>query len=222
MLRGLSTSAPNELESDTEMFAIKPGYRENPGPVYFLDDVTETRGLVFQPDVYTLAEFLAELTGANRIVDVGCGWGDKLAGIHERHPDWQFLGIDYDVNIAHCRDTYDWGTWAELDLETQGFSARGGVVVCSDVVEHLVDPRNLIHSLRDSGAPVIVISTPERDVQHGALHEGPSPNRCHVREWNVAEFREFLTAEGLTVHHQGLTRGHDQSWIMPTQLAICT
>lgn len=204
-------------------FAIKPGYRENPGPVYFLDDVTETRGLVFQPDVYTLAEFLAELTGTHSIVDVGCGWGDKLDGIHERHPDWDLVGIDFDQNITHCKESYGWGEWLELDLEMpQYLPAADAIVVCSDVVEHLVDPSALVFSLRKCKAKAIILSTPERDVQHGALHEGPSPNRCHVREWNVAEFREFLTAEGLTVHHQGLTRGHDQSWIMPTQLAICT
>jgi|SRR6185437_1384835 len=203
-------------------FAIKPGYQENPGPVYFLDDVTSTRGLVFQPDVYTLAEFLAEITGGE-IIDVGCGWGDKLAGIHERHPSWGLLGIDYGDNIAHCRDAYTWGTWIDADLEEiERIDARGAIVVCSDVVEHLVDPRPLLHALRDSQATAIILSTPERDVQHGAHHNGPSPNLCHVREWNVAEFREFLTGEGLNVRHQGLTRGHDQSWIMPTQLAICT
>lgn len=203
-------------------FAIKDSYRENPGPVYFLDDVTETRGLVFQPDVYTLAELLAELTGITSIVDVGCGWGDKLAGIHTRHPHWKTLGIDYDQNIAHCKKTYNWGEWGEVNLETEWFKAPDSIVICSDVIEHLVDPRHLVHTLRDCGATVIVISTPERDVQHGPDHAGPSPNLCHVREWNVAEFGEFLTAEGLNVRHQGLTRGHDQSWVMPTQLAICT
>lgn len=204
------------------MFAIKDGYRENPGPVYFLDDVTETRGIVFQPDVYTLAETLADLAGVTTIVDVGCGWGDKLAGIHDRRPDWQFVGIDFDQNIAHCKEAYGWGEWRELDLEHAVLDAPDAVVICSDVVEHLVDPRPLIHALGDSGAIAIVISTPERDVQHGPKHRGPSPNLCHVREWNVAEFGQFLTDEGLTVLHQGLTRGHDQSWVMPTQLAICS
>lgn len=204
------------------MFAIKDGYRENPGPVYFLDDVTETRGLVFQPDVYTLAELLADLAGARTIVDVGCGWGDKLAGIHERRPEWRFVGIDFDQNIAHCRATYAWGEWEEMNLEAANLNTPGAVVICSDVIEHLVDPRPLVRALRLSGATAIVISTPERDVQHGADHRGPSPNLCHVREWNASEFGAFLTGEGLTVRHQGLTRGHDQSSVMPTQLAICT
>lgn len=206
------------------MYALPVDYQENPEPAYFLDDVTETRGLVFQPDVYALAETLAELTGESRFIDIGCGWGNKLADVHARHPGWQFLGIDFWDNLEHCRNEYDWGDWNNLDLDQPELSlnATGAVVVCSDVIEHLAHPEYLVRALGDSGASVIVISTPERDVQHGAEHRGPSPNLCHVREWNAPELREFLTSQGLTVKFLGLTRGHDQSWIMPTQVVVCT
>lgn len=205
------------------MFCLPAGYREN-RPSFFLDDVTEERGLVFQPDVYALAETLAVLGGKSKIVDVGCGWAGKLAILHDHHPEWEFVGIDYDQNIAHCREVYEWGTWVELDLERPmvGFLEPEAVVICSDVIEHLVDPTDLVHSLRDCGAHAMVISTPERDVQHGPNHAGPSPNLCHVREWNAPELHAYLVSEGLTVRFLGLTRGHDQSWIMPTQVAICT
>lgn len=204
-------------------FCIKDGYVENPGVCYFVDDATATRGIVFQPDVYTFAEWVAETAGIRRIMDIGCGWADKLAGIHQRHADWDFVALDFGANIEHCRRTYDWGTWLEQDLE-QPFliGATGSVIICSDVIEHVADPTNLVRSMRMSGAEAIVVSTPERDVQYGAQHMGPPPNPCHVREWNGAELAAFLTEEGLTVRHVGLTRGNDRGTAMATQLLVAT
>lgn len=207
-------------------FHLPVGYHENPGPVYFLDDPTADRGIVFQPDVYTLAEYLAELTGGGAlgppaIVDVGCGWGDKLALMHDRHPGWTFHGVDYGANIARCRQAWPWGSWVEHDLETfVALDADEAIVICSDVIEHLVDPLPLIASLRASGAAAIVLSTPERDVQHGYDHRGPSPNLCHVREWNAHELHVLLEEHGLRIRHHGLTRGSDQGWPMATQLVV--
>lgn len=214
------------------MFNIKDGYQENPGPVYFLDDVTSDRGIVFQPDVYTMAEMLVMIDPVAEslkvalgrppgIVDVGCGWGDKLAAMHDRHPEWTFCGIDYGANIAHCRATYGWGAWSDVDLEGLFVLPTGTVVIASDVIEHLVDPRKMIQSIVAAEPEFVVLSTPERDVQYGYDHMGPSQNLCHVREWNAEELHGFLESEGLTILHHGLTRGSDQGWAMATQLVVC-
>lgn len=199
------------------------GYVENPQPAYFHDDPTETRGIIFQPDVYAMAEFLADATGHRSIVDVGCGWGDKLAAMARRHHAWQFVGVDYGPNIEHCRQRWaDLGIlWVDQDLEVvERIHAGLSIVVCSDVVEHLKDPLPLLRALVGSGAAYIVISTPERDVEHGYDHRGPSPNPCHVREWNAHELHTLLTDVGLNVRWHGLTRGSDQGWAMGTQLVI--
>lgn len=208
-----------------ELFCIKKGYVSNPGPVYFLDDPkTSVDGaeVTFQPDVYGFAEWVCDAIGLTIIVDVGCGWAEKLADIHSRHPDWVIDGLDYGANITYCIDTYDWGTWLDADLENElVIQAEGAVLVCSDVIEHLVDPRPLVRSIRESQAEVVLISTPERDVQYGYDHMGPSNNLCHVREWNAAELKCFLEQEGLVVDHVGLTRGNDQTYAMGTILAVC-
>lgn len=207
-------------------FCIKDGYVENTGVCYFVDDATVTRGIVFQPDVYTFAEWVAEMVAADRIIDVGCGWADKLAGIHDRQLErFSYVGIDFGSNIEHCRQAYGWGKWVEADLEA-GCDIEciyePTVIICSDVIEHLADPTSLVRSLATSGADAIIISTPERDVQYGAQHFGPPQNPCHVREWNGAELAAYLTQEGLTVRHVGLTRGNDRGTAMATQLLVCT
>lgn len=204
-------------------YELPDGYRENPA-AYFVDDVTATRGIVFQPDVYNLAEAIAEMIAAGVLVDVGCGWGEKLAGIRARHPDWILVGMDHGVNLEHCRSTGDWARWMELDLETipeDGLrAAAGAVIIAADVIEHLSDPRPFIRALARSGARAVVLSTPDRELEHGAKHRGPPPNRCHVREWSGAELGRFLRGEGLDIRFVGLTRGCDQSEIRATSIAV--
>jgi hypothetical protein len=226
-----STSVPRQ---GGLRYGIKAGYEENAAPSYFVDQVTSEHGVVYQPDVYTLAEFLARQTSNPAIVDVGCGWADKLADLRERNPTWTFAGVDFGQNIEFCRRTYAWGRWIAADLE-QGvpLAVPGAVVICSDVIEHLRDPLPLLSTLRGSQAHAIVLSTPERDLQHGRDHMGPPPNVHHVREWNSAELWEFLERGGLRVEHLGLTRSYDGATVaggdpnfpflmMATTLAICT
>lgn len=208
-------------------FGIKDGYRENPVE-YFLDNLVETRGILFQPDVYAMAELLVGFTepgpydqdGPLDVVDVGCGYGDKLAAMQARHGEWTFYGLDFGANIEHCRKTYDWGTWIETDFETiEYLKFPGSVMICSDVIEHLADPRPLLKAMRESRAN-IVLSTPERDLQHGLDHMGPSPNINHVREWNYEELHAFLEAEGFTIRFHGLTRSSDAGPYCQTQLVV--
>lgn len=217
-------------------YRIRPDYVENPEPVYFLDDPKSTPSgnpVTFQPDVYTMAELLLDslMDAGDAIVaddpvllDVGCGWGEKLAEIHERHPHWRIVGMDHGANLAHCEATYPWGQWISIDLdaaETLRFDVDGpAVVVCSDVIEHLADPSRLVRALADAQCAYVVISTPEREVQYGPDHAGPPPNLCHVREWSTAELHAYLTESGLRIRWHGLTRGSDQGWAMATQIVI--
>jgi len=210
-------------------FGIEHGYRENPGPVYFLDDVTTERGVVFQPDVYTIAELFAaqrDQLHETVIVDVGCGWAEKLAAMHERHPEWRYVAFDYGANIDHCRARWgdNWCDWRTLDFEhaTREDFPRADVVICSDVIEHLVDPLALVASFAGSellADALFVISTPARELQEFGRH-GPPQNLCHVREWTGAELQVWLESEWLEVVHRGLTRGSDQSAVMATTLIL--
>lgn len=217
-------------------FNIKHGYIENP-VAYFLDDPKPAADdpsatITFQPDVYTFAEMLAVVLGYDahdvHIVDIGCGWGDKLSEMNFREPDFFYTGIDYGANIEHCKKTYapGWCDWIEADLEkdrlfdlTKRTSAT--VMICSDVIEHLADPTTMIDWIVASRPHFLVLSTPERDIQHGYTHLGPSPNLCHVREWNAEELHGYLESCGLEILHHGLTRGNNRDWAMATQLVVC-
>lgn len=199
-------------------YSIKPGYRANLNPTYFIDDTGE---IVWQPDVYPFAAEAAVRLGARRIVDIGCGRAGKLASLHDGHPDWEFVGIDYGANIEWCREHYGWGEWREVDLDRPHvIEAEGAIVVASDVIEHLREPEHLLAAIRDSGCVAAVLSTPERLAAYCGEHDGPPTNPCHVREWTIPEFRDLLSGSGFEVAEIGLTRSNNVGGGEKTLLAL--
>lgn len=206
----------------SERFFVKAGYHARAAPEYYDDAVTPT--ITYQPDVYPFAAHLARRHGVSRVIDLGCGTGDKLAALH---PELEIVGVDFGANIEHCRQTHPAGEWIEWDLERPELLpldrevAADAVVVCSDVIEHLVDPRPLLANLVAmlEYAPAAVISTPERDLVRGPDDPGPPANVAHVREWTLAEFQELLEWADLVPSAIGLTRSNDDHNLKRTIVA---
>ena len=206
-------------------FFLKNGYSARSNPEYFTDELP---GVTWQPDVYPIAADFAVEKGSKKIIDIGCGRALKLAKLHRQRPDWEFIGIDYGANVSWCRANHRFGTWIEADLEhgilrTENFSVEKSILICSDVVEHLVNPvpfLRLIRNLLRQGAISVIFSTPERDLTRGNSDNGPPDNPCHVREWNSEEFKALLEWAGFELIHLGLTRSNDAEPDEKTILAI--
>jgi GT2 family glycosyltransferase/glycosyltransferase involved in cell wall biosynthesis/2-polyprenyl-3-methyl-5-hydroxy-6-metoxy-1,4-benzoquinol methylase len=206
-------------------YHLKNGYRSRPKPEYFEDTVTEEDGIVWQPNVYPFAAAIARHLKCERIIDLGCGHAQKLTQLRG---EFDTVGFDFGSNLAFCRARYPEAKWFEADFENRaalGFppdQAENSVLICSDVIEHMISPEALLgkaHELLEQ-AKVAVISTPERDLTWGAEHAGPPPNPCHTREWNLGEFCQLLRSAGLTVEYAGLTRSHDRDPARKTILAV--
>ena len=192
-------------------YFIKPGYIENPSPI--TDDSVSGSNYwnksrlhysrYYQYPVYSYAGRIIEETDSRRVIDVGCGPATKLSMLHRQFPEVDFTGIDLPNSIAFCRQTYNWGTWIADSLESPSELDRiepTDLSICSDVIEHLVDPDQLLTYLRRVTRPGghIVLSTPERDRLHGS-NGMPCPQRFHVREWNYAELQAYLRDRGFTI-----------------------
>ncbi len=205
-------------------FKIKPGYIERESPQYF-EDVPD--GVVYQPDVYELGAQLAEMAGGHFLVDMGCGFGEKLVTACRRH-SLRPIGIDHGKNLSHCRETYPEGQWIEANFENpvpgllNAEILKKSVIVCSDLIEHLKDPGPFVSVLRYwlQFAHLAIVSTPERDVRWGTDHNGPPPNPHHIREWNAEELQSYLQDSGLSVNFVGLTRTKNTSYSMWTTLIL--
>lgn len=197
-----------------ETYGIRPDYV--PNPLLKMEDVCgveywDVRRIAaaryYQFSVYRRAAALLRRERIGTLVDVGCGVAMKLEWIHRKLPNVRIVGIDHPKAVEFCRVRHPFGEWIADNIENPGDSARhicGPLVVCSDVIEHVLDPDRLLEYLRDRLAPGgwILLSTPERDLARG--HDClRSPNPAHVREWNRAELASYLASRGFKVleHH---------------------
>jgi SAM-dependent methyltransferase len=168
-------------------YAIHPGYIARSNPDAWDDTVLPLDArLAAQREVYEYARAIASDQGCRRILDVGCGSGAKL--IHWFPPsEFEVIGVELAPTLAYLQKTYLERRWISLDQEAPSVD----FVICADVIEHLSDPDQLLDYIARTGAKWIVISTPDRDSLDN--HFGPPRNPCHVREWSMPEFREYIS-----------------------------
>lgn len=205
--------------------ALPDGYTSRPQPEYFDDVARPEAEIIHQPEVYEIAAHLARLLGCTHLVDVGCGAADKLLPLA---PEFRLIGVDFGSNFEHCRVGHPEHTWLRWDIEREpvphipsGVLARS-VVICADVIEHLVDPSGLLVGLGAlaTHAQVVIVSTPDRVLVRGADDLGPPANPAHVREWALDELVELLTAGGVVPAFAGHTINNDSERLKHTSLAI--
>jgi hypothetical protein len=214
---------------DPALFFLTRGYTQRVPPGYFAD--TNDSRVTWQPDVYPETLALALKYDHTVIIDLGCGRASKLVAMREQNPDLDVIGVDFGSNIHWWHEHLPVVRWLGANLESVAtlplapeVLARS-VVVCSDVLEHLIDPRpamRLICWLLDHGAACAALSTPARDKRAGAGHLGPPFNPSHVREWIQSEFRAFVASLPVAIERFELTRSDDGGGGLTTQLAVVT
>ena len=105
----------------------------------------------------------------------------------------------YNKSKYVAADFDDPSTWSSLGITPD-------VLICSDVIEHLSRPENLLKYIAhiSNQNTKIFISTPNRRKVRGSNNR-QSPNRAHVREWSEAEFRKLIVSSGFELkaisHH---------------------
>src|SRR5579859_7082700 len=135
-------------------YGIKPTYQHR-DDAWVFDDTPFTDE--FQPEVYDYASTVAASMGARCVVDLGCGSGFKLMK-HFAH--LYTVGIDLAPTIRFCREKYPERTWVVAgDSVAIG---RPCLLVCSDVIEHLSNPDELLDTIERLTPDEIIISTPDR------------------------------------------------------------
>jgi SAM-dependent methyltransferase len=159
----------------------------------------------YQYDVYRHAMRLSGRLGADTLLDIGSGPPFKLRAMLPPQVHDVFL-VDQPNTAAIAARLLPSAHFVATDLERPDVALGRffRVIICADVVEHLLDPRPCIDLILRHLAPdgYLVISTPERDVLRGTGCRAPQ-HPMHVREWNRPEFRSFLDHAGFEVlsHH---------------------
>jgi len=151
----------------------------------------------FQDEVYEAARKLCVAKEYETILDIGCGSAFKLIKYFR---DKKFVGLELEPNLSYIREKYPMYDFRESDFSnppTESFD----LVICSDVIEHLLEPDDLVDFINKINFKHLVLSTPEREVIQKLQRsfgwdvktDGPPYNLMHVREWSFKELREYLS-----------------------------
>lgn len=203
-------------------YFIKPEYKHkdqsapstarNHGSEYWSEHRIDSSNY-YQHSVYTEAVRRArERFGKDfSVIDVGCGSGNKLVSLVAPFTK-NTTGVDQEFIIEKARSLHPDMTWFVNDLSDPATSLHEGskydLVICSDVIEHLVDPDVLLSKIKDvmHSRSLLVLSTPERDILRGK-DSIMTPHPEHIREWNTAELRDYLQSEGFVVEEMANLAG---------------
>ncbi|MGJ8641929.1 MAG: methyltransferase domain-containing protein [Luteolibacter sp.] len=160
----------------------------------------------YQYYVYRKAAAIAKQMPSCSFVDIGCGYPTKVTEWIAPITD-DIILIDQPAVESMLTERFPQFDVVAIDLENPGDPPpiSADCVVCADVIEHLLNPDPLLALVREILAVdgIAIFSTPERDITRG---KGclVSPKREHVREWNLAEFRDYLDQSGFEIVEQEL------------------
>ena len=146
-----------------------------------------------------------------RVLDVGCGSGGTAPGLREAGATW-ISGIELDPAAAETAgDVLDEVRAGPVETELDAVTAPFDTVLLYDVLEHLVDPGELLRRLQGVTAPGarVHVSVPNarhwslvRDlVLRGTFGYTPAEHRdvTHLRWFTRRDLVDELESTGWTV-----------------------
>jgi len=158
--------------------------RLNPGQYFDMGMKDE-----WQKEVYEKASEIYKENNFKSVVDLGCGSAYKLLNYFPK--DATLIGVEEELTYNWLVKEFPNNTWLKFDdnLELDQFD----LLVCSDVVEHIVDVVSFMNWMAKQPWKIAVISTPDRSLLYNPSHIGPPGNGSHVREWTFEEFNNFIS-----------------------------
>jgi SAM-dependent methyltransferase len=185
-LHGIASA--REMLGAQSRYGIRGAYRHRTEYCYFDDTPYADE---YQKEVYLRAAELARASDARTVYDVGCGSGYKL--VHYLG-QYDTTGFDVPQTLEFLRLTYPDRKWDHVPFSDRS-RAPADLVICSDVIEHVLDPDELMEFLVSVSRGWLVLSTPDRDREYPPLSRyrlGPPHTDHHIREWSFREFRRYV------------------------------
>jgi 2-polyprenyl-3-methyl-5-hydroxy-6-metoxy-1,4-benzoquinol methylase len=158
----------------------------------------------YQKEVYLFCRDFMKKNNLNSVIDVGCGSAYKLTTILS---EFNTIGVETEPCYTYLKKTYPNLKWVlsgenEKTFRFDDCNNNPEVVICSDVIEHIINPDILVDYLLSLKSKYYIISTPCREVlckhpkfsnRHKNAWQGPPTNKCHVQEWTMEEFKQYIS-----------------------------
>jgi hypothetical protein len=187
-------------------FCIKAGYHHAMHAETFDDRQNKDE---WQRTVYESALAIFKKSGGETVIDLGCGSAYKLM---EMFGNNDTLGIELSDTFDWLMKNYPSRKWLAFE-NTDPSQLEADLVVCSDVIEHIKNPDEIMDFLKKMKFGYLIISTPERDNVRGKKDFGPPENTAHYREWNGQEFMNYIS-KWFEVQEQIISKDKSASQIL--------
>ncbi|PDV98093.1 hypothetical protein A9Q02_03160 [Candidatus Chloroploca asiatica] len=129
------------------------------------------------------------------VLDIGCGQGSLLAEIHHEFPHVEVFGSDFSTSaVLMARQQVPDGKFCVFDLERDHLQRQFDLVVCSEVLEHIVDDEAALRHLAAMTGKYVVISTVQ-----GRMRGFEAGEVGHVRNYGYGELVRKVEEAGLKV-----------------------
>ena len=210
-LNKISTTILSNLSKiyKKENYCIDGGYKHRKNYTY-LDKTESTEE--WQKEVYEFAQNFMNKNEFKSIIDFGCGSGYKMIKYFDK---FESTGAEVSETYEFLKNKYPQHNWLNVDtLDPESFEAD--VVICADVIEHVLNPDEFLNSLNKIKYKYLIISTPDRFTLHGYFNYGPPKNPFHIREWTCREFNKYL-ASFYNIHLHQITNLRQG-----TQMVLCS
>jgi hypothetical protein len=181
-------------------YYINPNYKSRLKYVHYDDMEAEDK---WQLEVYLHAYAIMKKYDFKKVADIGCGSAYKLITYLGC---FSTIGYELPTNVEILKKRYPERDWRVSDFSSNE-SIDAEVIICSDVIEHLVNPDELLNYLCVQNFEVLIISTPDRELVYKQEKDkkflsGPPRNKAHVREWNFVEFEKYIGSKFDIIKHE--------------------
>ena len=97
-----------------------------------------------------------------KLLDTGCASGWFISEINSRHPNFECFGVDvHKKAIEYGKKTYPQISFFHADAHRLPFPQNFfDIVVCMEVLEHVVDPQKIMEEIKRTAKPngMIIVS----------------------------------------------------------------
>lgn len=145
--------------------------------------------------VWALAKFFPH---AKTFMEVGCGTGFVLTGIHNSLPTLKLTGSElFEEGLEYAKVRLPHSEFIQLDARKMRFRESFDVIGSFDVLEHIDEDTLVLDQMRQAVTKGggIIISVP----QHPSLWCRADDYACHVRRYTRSELLSKAQAAGFEV-----------------------